>query len=97
MTKIYYKCRNCENSFRKEDAGSYFDRVGERSTDGYWCMCCPECRSDDIEEAKECDTCGEVFFLDDLIEADGFMYCKECADRVVEAYWLKWGKEEKTA
>lgn len=41
----------------------------------YWSyMYCPECRSDNIEVAPECDGCGEIFRPQDLV--DGF--CEKC-------------------
>lgn len=99
MKKIMYKCEDCGCIFDKEDAGTHSEWIGEGGImSGYiHYLGCPECNSENLSDAKECDCCGEAFGIDDLVEVDDAMYCKECAGRIHDAYWMKWGKDEKTA
>lgn len=50
-----YICRDCEEIFYEEDAGSYQESRGEFWGAPCWesLMCCPYCKSDDIEEYQE--------------------------------------------
>ncbi len=50
-----YKCLNCGEIFHEDDAGTYQESRGE-----FWgtpcnesMMCCPSCRSDDLDEYDE--------------------------------------------
>ena len=86
-------CSDCGETFDEEDAGCYSEWEGEGVMRGeITYMCCPKCGSDSLEEAEECDWCGESFDKTDMIEVDGTWYCKECAEAVHDAYEEKWRK-----
>ena len=55
-------------------------------------MCCPKCGSDSLEEAEECDWCGETYDKYDLIHVDDTKMCKKCAEAIHDAYEEKWVK-----
>ena len=87
-------CSDCGAVFDDDDADVSYEWIGEGVMGGYRPMetLCPECGSDCLEEAKECDNCGEWFDATDMIDVDGVKYCKECAQAVVDAFNAKWNK-----
>lgn len=75
-----YYCDNCD---------SFFDEpAAEREMMGYYGSApayqdfavCPYCKSDDFEEAKVCEICGEPFIEDDLHDR----VCSFCLDDMVD-------------
>ena len=79
---MYYKCTRCGETFDEP----YFWVWKEHHGDGFyedWAEArCPECYSDDIEEADTCcDCCGEHFTADELYSG----YCEACVRDALEA------------
>ena len=85
----YYKC-DCGCVFREDEAGSYYEMEGEGVMRGpIYYMCCPECGSDNYEEAEDCMECTEYFQKDELIyleteviwgRKDEYHYARFCPD-----------------
>lgn len=82
-----YKCCDCDAIFDEEAAGTYSESRGE-----FWgspcyesLICCPECRSKDIEECDKYDECwitedydlGECESCPHKSECDGYEEVKE--------------------
>jgi len=61
-------CTGCDAVF------SDLEVVGVREPHGEVLGTCPYCGSYDIDNALECDECGETF--DELV--DGTDYCEQC-------------------
>lgn len=86
-------CSDCGETFDEEDAGCYSEWEGEGVMRGeITYMCCPKCGSDSLEEAEECDWCGETYDKYDLIHVDDTKMCKKCAEAIHDAYEEKWVK-----
>lgn len=47
---------------------------------------CPFCGSDDIEEAYECESCGEYFADGEIGRYSGVYICAECKKELVRQY-----------
>ena len=71
-------CNTCKRSF--EDYEIYI-KPGTADPDvGYnGDECCPFCKSDDIEEAVECECCGRAFSYDDCRN----FICADCLEKEV--------------
>jgi len=74
-----YKCNSCYTVF--ENAATISEGRGEYQ--GVLCTetiyVCPNCRSNDFEQAFKCLVCEEYFTRDEMIENDsGYLKCKEC-------------------
>ena len=90
-------CGKCHNTFDEDELEPVYQWDGEGVMGGYHAVedKCPHCGSTDyLYDARECCVCGEDFAEDDMVESEGDWYCKECARRVYEAYWLKYGRHE---
>lgn len=87
-----YACNECLEVFDEMDADHFFEQVDVRPTDGYTYLKCPYCGCDDLSEAVLCDTCGDYFHPENVIEALGEHWCKDCAGEVVEAFIKHWAK-----
>ena len=86
-----YYCQNCYSEFeepeRKKECFETFYGVDNLFNDrNYFDMLiCPTCGSDDIEEMKECDRCGEYCLEDDLVDTEELAgggigdICPDCA------------------
>lgn len=77
-----YVCMECGEVFDETDAEfdiEYDSGEGSRGGIVYSTMVCPCCRSEDIEEAKECPICGEHHGGDDDI-------CDNCAEEIRNAW-----------
>ena len=99
MNKTKYICHKCGHVFDEDDMGSHSEWIGEsryssNNSGWYTTGACPKCGCDDIRDAEECCCCGECFDKEEMIEADDNWYCKECAGRVYDAYYLAWGRFE---
>ncbi len=66
-----YMCIHCGHEFEEIAAKNY-----DRST-GTWEEYCPNCGSEDFEEAERCEICGEWKVADNI--TDGV--CKECIEK----------------
>lgn len=66
-----YICLHCGHAFEQPEAKHYDLACGT------WDEYCPNCGSEDIEEAERCEVCGELFVDDDMI---GHV-CRECFDK----------------
>lgn len=89
-----YICQKCGHGFDEYESGTTYEMIGEGVMRGL-CpmeMCCPECGSTELDDARECEFCGEIYSEDDMIDVDGVWYCKECAKAVVDAFNDKWAK-----
>ena len=83
-----YICNECGCVFDDDEAGTITEYEGEGVMRGpIYYSCCPECRSEDFSEAKECDMCGEYAEKEDgMLEVNDFWFCLECAKDVHDAY-----------
>lgn len=81
-------CPNCGEVFSADDAeqrehadaSEYWGSiVYERSTE----LLCPYCGHGDLEDASECEICGEYFGPDEL---DGNGRCSECSKQEIDDY-----------
>lgn len=77
-------CKNCKNTFTdtelKQVKGTFEEDYGvsglfDTKTE-YVKYICPNCFSDDIEEAYKCKNCEEYFLEEELEEN----LCKQCYD-----------------
>jgi len=69
----YYYCFGCEREIEADEVKTYEEP-------GYRAIYCPYCGRDDIEDAYECEECGEV-------KPDCMMYagiCTDCLDKEAE-------------
>lgn len=79
-----YKCEACGAVFTtpgsyKEDTGGYETGVGYYPYYEEF-SCCPECESQDFDEASRCHDCEGVFFEAELVYCnDGEVRCRSCA------------------
>ena len=81
-----FKCMHCGHEFEEIDRKHY------DSSTGVWEEYCPNCRSEDIEEAEQCDICGEWHAADYLKCG----VCKKCAERDDPREAYAYGAERKT-
>lgn len=75
---VWY-CNECGELFRETDAGT---RRAVEEDDTYpWVqiMTCPCCGSDELEEAEECERCGEPI-------APGQTFCEACESDLKGAF-----------
>lgn len=84
-----FKCNDCKKEFNEERTitGCYEEDYG--LNDGYHTTyikhICPYCESENYEEMKTCDCCGDYFEEDELIDTEesingGIGYvCEQCA------------------
>ena len=94
MKKEMYICHKCGRTFEADELVPVYQWDGEGVMGGYHAVedKCPYCGStDDWAEAEECSCCGNYFDKDDMVESDDYWYCKDCAGRVHDAYWAKFG------
>ena len=79
----HYICMNCGTLF-KEGEGYYIEEKekidGRTYVTGVY-EACPECKSEDLEEAVECPVCGEYHSTE-----DDDIICNDCRIRI-EALW----------
>lgn len=71
MSKYY--CDECEMIFDESEAGSRRAEEGDGLPPWESLMTCPNCGSDFIEEAWECERCGDAI-------PPGHYYCAACSD-----------------
>lgn len=91
---MLYICKECGTSF--EEPYEWYDDPspsGVSLSSGAYCYQeCPNCESEDFEEAKECEKCGKAFF------GNGYLcdYCK--ADFITSLKEVKslYGLDERT-
>ena len=78
-----YICLRCGTVSEEHDALCFFpevhDELPEKPTEWMARLCCPECGSEDLEEAELCDECGEYFLRSELDEND---LCPACREKV---------------
>lgn len=89
---IYY-CHDCGEFFDKEDIRIKCISQGDYSEPSEYEWYCPHCGSEDIEEAEECEFCGEpvkpdsrIHFCEDCIEYFDYMI-----EQMVEVIANEWG------
>ena len=75
-----YHCINCGAIFDEPTKHTWkeihYELDGAPSEDFEECLC-PECNSDMIEDAWQCEVCGDYFALEDL---DENWICERCRD-----------------
>lgn len=84
-----YKCLDCGHVFeepKRVNADDYYGVSGmfeSRSTTYY--DVCPECEGS-IEEAKQCEICGEYFMDDELTDTTEYINggCGDCCEQCIE-------------
>lgn len=75
-------CKDCGCIFDEEDAniedcGFYTEVWGHQEYQVFDVLRCPDCNSDEIDDAEKCEECGDYFSPDELDE-DGYCpYCHE--------------------
>lgn len=80
-------CNNCGCVFDEDEARVEQDKDYVNNGLGMECVrCdnilhCPNCDSQDIEEAKECPVCGEYFYPDSMYDV-----CNNCIDNAKDDY-----------
>ena len=87
-------CRDCGSKFEdpkrvKESRGEFWGAPAYED-----CWYCPECGSDDYDEAKECGVCGQWFLPDGCEET-----CEECIDNLSNELYkiqIKYGIDYET-
>lgn len=76
-------CLRCGTVSEEHDALRFFpevhDELPEKPTEWMARLCCPECGSEDLEEAELCDECGEYFLRSELDEND---LCPACREKI---------------
>lgn len=89
-----YICNDCKAVFNEPSGCPNFEMWGSasvlESVDGV----CPECHSDDLNEAKICCICEKGFAEDELEHIDGGYYedkedrhiCKACLKKISDEY-----------
>lgn len=82
-----WKCDRCGETFDETEivtkrSGYHSDYIGHGGD--YWEEegHCPYCGSEDIDEAKKCDLCGDYGFSDDFVYYDDFSVCPDCNDKL---------------
>lgn len=73
-----YICLHCGHHFEKIKVKSYDSQTGFAEE------VCPDCDSEDIEEAGHCLKCGEYFPIDKETGAENYMIgsiCKDCVEK----------------
>lgn len=71
-----YKCFNCGAVF--DELVRYQEHMDyERQTYSIY-YGCPNCRSDDVDQAVKCDLCGEYVTEDYVVLKDGTVACNDC-------------------
>lgn len=80
---MMYKCSHCGFAFsipseRREDVGGHETGIGYMRADEYIATC-PDCGSDNIENAVRCSICGEYEYEDSAYLSDDLEYlCEKC-------------------
>ena len=79
MDRWFY-CEDCRALFPEEDVNVsvIYDHhwwLDDCPTETFYLRKCPECGSENVEEAAFCDECGEVCLPEDL---DENWLCAEC-------------------
>ena len=75
---IYY-CKECkelieEDELEEKDEGYYTEFWGSKVYHSYITTHCPYCGSEKIEEAPQCEECGEYFVPNECFDC----ICKDC-------------------
>lgn len=76
------KCLNCSHVFDESEAAT--EQEPHYELDGAPCeyfSVCPNCHSEDISDAYQCEVCGEWFFGDEIIDGH---YCESCLREAVD-------------
>lgn len=68
----YYKCENCGNVFKQDEASIHFE-YGESPA-------CPSCKSTNLEDVNLCEECESILTDDEK----GSTLCKECLFKRVD-------------
>ncbi len=74
-----FYCNDCKHEFSEpkviETTYEEYYGVSDKFIDNHKMSLekCPHCGSDNIEEMKECDRCGEFFREDDLTDTEGLV------------------------
>lgn len=91
-----FKCNECGCVFDADNSGRIKEYYGEGSMRGAvnWIVC-PECGSDNFDEAKKCCCCGLYFSKEnEMVIAGDEWICRECAEEVAESFLDAWGMTE---
>ena len=82
---IRWKCKACGSDF-SEPQGFY---PGSRFFHSPYAIGCPNCKSEDIAYASECDAC-ERFEFDDKLK---YGICEDCLEKFLDMYSYDYAKE----
>lgn len=67
------------------DCGEFFEVANKDYCDGGYLgephYTCPFCRSDELEEAYQCELCGEWVIADEIYGSIGEMVCMNCIEK----------------
>ena len=74
MTWLY--CNECHSHFLEEDSGHRMAEEEDCIPRGTLIMCCPNCKSSEIEYVKTCKICEAPLTPD---EED---FCEDCTDKM---------------
>lgn len=79
MPKMY-ACNNCRKVFDVEESSTIHECVGEYMGQPAYLdyAACPYCGCDDLEEAEECECCGEYHHPEAIYHTSVGNYCEEC-------------------
>ena len=67
-----WKCHTCESDFMEPEEWYSGSSIGH-APDG---LICPYCKSEDIDEALQCDVCSGTFFENELV----YGICEHCVE-----------------
>ena len=72
-----YVCLNCSAVFDTPiPIHEYHDELDEKAIEEYYV--CPYCKSDDYEEAVQCNLCGQYVNCNYVELKDGTFACEDC-------------------
>ena len=82
MKRMKWKCENCGEILSQQDVNKDYTDGGYRGEPHYTC---PHCGSDELNEAYQCEICGEWFGCDEINGSVGQMVCDECMEKKATA------------
>lgn len=78
-------CKDCNCAFDEFNIvwDTEYETIEGRSFPIFEHACCPYCRSEEIEEAEECECCGEWVPKEDMhVDFEGF--CNDCVKKTMK-------------
>lgn len=83
-----FYCFDCEAVFERLGSKEVMNIDALGSFPEYW-ACCPDCGSEDYDEAAQCEECGDwcnpfaIAYFEDLDK----QLCPECMREAIKASW----------